>query len=53
MRHFPSNIWHLKFSFLFFAKFAIFANFLENHVLSDLLMSGLRVINGTEGLFHF
>ena len=44
MKRFPSKIWHLKFSFLSFAKFAIC---LKNHVLLILLTSGLLVINGT------
>ena len=45
---FPVKIWHLKFSFLSFAKFAIFAKISKNHVLSFLMMSDLCVINGTQ-----
>ena len=47
MKRFQSKIWHLKFSFSSFAKFAIFAQMSKNHVLSFLLMSGLCVANGT------
>ena len=47
MKRFQSKIWHLKFSFSSFAKFAIFAKISKNHVLSFLLMSGLCVITGT------
>ena len=48
MKRLSSKVWHLKFSFLSFVKFAIFAKCLENHVLLFLLMSGLCVINGTQ-----
>ena len=46
MKRFPSKMWHLNFSFLPFAKFAIFAKFLKHYVLSFLLMSGPCVTNG-------
>ena len=42
------KIWNLKFSFLSFAKIAIFAKKMKNNVLSFLLMIGLCVINGTQ-----
>ena len=45
---FPIKKWHLKFSVLAFPKFAIFAKFSNNHVLSFSLMSDLCHINGTQ-----
>ena len=44
-------IWHLRFSLFSFAKFAIIAIFLNDHVLSFLLVTGLCVI--TETFFIF
>ena len=50
---FPLKNWHLKFSSLSFPKFAIFAKFSKNHVLSLLLMSGLPLPMVHSDLFIF
>ena len=53
MKYFPLKYWHLKFSFLFFSKITIFANFSKNHFLSFLLMSGLCAIDSIKWRFDF
>ena len=49
----PVKNWHLKFSLLSFPKFAIFAKFSKNHVLSFLLMPGFCISMVHSDLFSF
>ena len=48
---FPIKNWHLKLSFLSFAKFVIFAKISKNHVLSFLITSALSMVHSDLFIF--